>query len=132
MFWPFKSKSVEKHLNAVRKIKLHHMNFKIKKINVIDHCTGAQVCSAVYDIYQSGNAKNNLAVTPEKIKSHYVDVLMAGIVYPSFSRKPDEQGKIFIENLLTDWGLATELYSEIIAYSYGKKNSTQLTSQGKS
>lgn len=109
------------------------MVFKIKRIDVLDHCTGAKVCAAVYDTYQVGNdnTKDPSEGGLKKIKSHYIDVLMAGIVYPEFSRK-EELGKILIDNLLTDWDLATELYGEIMLHSYGKKNFKLHTSQGKS
>jgi hypothetical protein len=107
------------------------MTFKIKRIDVLDHCTGAKVCSAIYDLYKVGNDTASLEnVNFDKVKNHYTDVLMAGIVFPEFSRTKDE-GKIPVENLLTDWDLASILYGEIMAYSYGKKNFSQLISQGK-
>jgi len=53
---------------------------------------------------------------------------MAGIVYPALCRK-EEDGKILVDNLLTDWDLAGELYGEIMSYTYGKKNYKQLISQ---
>jgi len=129
MFWPFKRKSIEDHLNATKTIKVHSMKFKIKKINVLDHCTGAKVAAAVFDTYQVGATPAG-EISTERIKSQYIDVLMAGIVYPEFSRKK-EDGKILIDNLLNDWDLAISLYSEIMAYTYGKKNLSLLTSQGK-
>jgi len=132
MFWPFKKKSIENHLSASKKMRIHGMIFKIKRIDVLDHCTGAKVCSAIYDTYKVGNDVSTLEnMNFDKIKSHYIDVLMAGIVSPEFSRVRGVEGKIHIENLLTDWSLASEIYGEIMAYSYGKKNFAQLTSQGK-
>lgn len=121
MFWPFNI-NVEKKLAETKKIKVHHMRFKIKKINVLDFCAGARVCAALYNTYQL-NKSSVIDETAnfQKIKSHYIDVLMAGIVYPVFSRKQGEEGSIFVENLLTDWSLASELYEEIMKYSYGKK-----------
>lgn len=132
MFWPFKKKNLEDHLSKTRKVKVHGMIFHIKRINVLDHCTGAKVCSAVYDTYKIGNQQSIDEASMVKVKSYYTDILMAGIVKPEFSRKTDEKGKIFIDHLFTDWDLASELYGEIMAFSYGKKNFAQLTSQGKS
>jgi hypothetical protein len=132
MFWPFKKKKVVDHLNDTRKLKIHHMDFIIKIINVLDHCTGAKVCSAIFSTYQLVSDQKNIEdINFKKVKDHYIDVLMAGIVSPEFSRKEKEDGKIFIGNLLTDWDLAQNLYGEIMAFSYGKKNFKQLISLGK-
>ena len=128
MFW--QKKTIEDHLNETKKIKVHGMKFSIKRINTLDYCTGAKVLVSMYDTYKIGNTQNDEA-NMSKVKSHFIDVLLAGIVFPIFSRKSGEEGKIFVENLLTDWALANELYGEIMAFSYGKKNLKQLITQGK-
>jgi len=123
----FKSKTLQDHLNETRTIKAHGMKFKIKRIDVLDVCTGAKVCASVYDTYKVGKQPID-DVSLSKTKSHFIDVLMAGIVYPALCRK-EEDGKILVDNLLTDWDLAGELYGEIMSYTYGKKNYKQLISQ---
>jgi len=103
------------------------MRFIIKRINVLDHATGAKVMASVYNTYKVGNSKDpDVAVS--KVKSHFVDVFMSGIVSPELTRKP-EGDKILAANLLTDWELAQELYAEIMLFTYGKKNFKRLTSQ---
>jgi hypothetical protein len=130
MIWPFKGKTVEDHLNATKTVKIHGMKFKIKRVNILDHCSGAKVCAATYDTYKVGNAPEQ-SPSASKMKSHFIDVLMAGVVYPELSRKQDD-GKLPVENLLTDWDLTLQIYGEIISYTYGKKNLTQLISHAQS
>lgn len=125
----FKERTLEEYLGATKKIKLHEMTFLIKKIDVLDFCTGAKVSMAVYDTYKV-NKTPDVDVSMNKVKSHYSDVLCAGLVKPALCRKP-EDGKTLVDNLLTDWELASELYSAILEFSYGKKNWKLLISQGK-
>ena len=75
MFWPFKKKTIEKHLNEIRKVKIHHMDFIIKKINVLDHCTGAKVCAAIFSTYQIVSDQNKI----EEIWSRF-NFLVPGII----------------------------------------------------
>ena len=127
MFW--RKKTLEEHLGQVKRIKVHHMDFVIKKINVLDFCTGAKVVMAIFDTYK---LTKQIAGDNEmkKVKAHYIDVLMAGVISPPLSRKPEE-GKTLVDHLLTDWELAGELYSAVMTFAYGKKNLKQLISQGK-
>lgn len=127
--WFFKKKELKDHLQETFKVKVHGMKFKIRRIGVLDHCSGAKTTAAVYDTYKIGNdPESDVAVN--KIKSHFRDVLMAGIVEPELSRT-QEHGKILVDNLFTDWDLASDLYAEIMRVTYGKKKFKQFISQGK-
>jgi hypothetical protein len=127
-FW--KEKKLEDYLSATHKIKAHGMRFTIKKIDVLDVCTGAKVCANVYDTYKVGKQVVD-DVSNSKVKAHFADVLLAGIVYPALCRKVEDEkdGKILVDKLLTDWDLAGELYEEIMSFTYGKKKYKQLISQ---
>lgn len=122
--WPF-SRTLEDAI-APKKVKVHGIKFKIKKINPVDHLSGAKIMQQMYETYQTSDDKSRaaLAFSADKIKSHYVDVFMSSVVSPVLCRKIGGDG-IFVENLFTDWGLAEELYSAIMVHTYGKKKLNQ-------
>lgn len=104
-----------------KRVKVGGVIFKIKKINPLDHLTGAQVVMKAFETYEvsKGDEKAQL-LSAKKIQQAYTDVLMAGVVEPKLSRKNDGNG-IFVENLFTDWSLVEGLYNAIFEHTYGKK-----------
>lgn len=127
--WLFSGHSLSSRLDPQKKIKLHGITFTIRKMNPLDYAAGAQSLVKVHDIYQSkGETKVTIDEKGiEKVKAHYRDVLMSGVVsvkclgkYLAPTRKPAD-GKILVDNLMTDWSLAEELYQSIIEFTYGKK-----------
>lgn len=128
MFNWLRSRKLEDVLNETRKVRVHGILFTIRKVNIMNYLDGSKVLQQVYDTYQSSKE----AIPPaseKKIKEHFSHVLVAGVVDPKLSFK-QEDGSTFVDNLFTDWDLATELYNEIMNFTYGKKKGLSSTSQG--
>lgn len=125
----FLSKDLDSHLRGSKKIVCHDVRFQIRKIDTLDYMNGSRVmmeCFAKYKVDKSDDPNVIEKMTKgklEEMRKHYIDVFMAGVVKPVLSRKKDVEGTTFVEYLLTDWGLANDLYNEIIAFTYGKKKS---------
>ena len=121
------SKDLKKVLGETKTLKIRGTKFIIKKVSVIDHVKGAQVMMQVYDQYKTGNAvKTPSEVNEKKIKEHYSQVLVAGVVHPRLKHKEDQPG-IMVDDLFVDWEIVNKLYEEIMTLSYGKKKMKQLT-----
>lgn len=124
--WPF-TKSLDEVLFKPKVVRVHGVKFAIKKIDLTNFLDGSKVMLQIYDTYKVGGKKSQSVVPNEKIdkiKDHYRDVFMASVQEPKLSRKPGEK-ELFVDHLFTEWDLAHRLYSHIIEYTYGKKNSTQ-------
>ena len=120
--WLF-SRDLDKVLNDTKRIRIDGIRFKIKKINLIDHMTGAAVLKQTFDIYKTGDQKMDEA-SEKKIRKHYSEVFVAGVVYPSLSFK-EEEGKMCVEKLFFDWAIVGQLYNSIMEFTYGKKKMKQ-------
>lgn len=129
--WPFKKKTLEDRLNETKKIKVCGIFFEIRKISAIDFLNGSHVLQRLFDTYQIKQADEAITNnTINQMKKHYSDVFLSAVVSPKIARNKDEDG-IFVENLFTDWDLASELFQEIMVYTYGKKNFKPNTLQGR-
>jgi hypothetical protein len=119
--WPF-SRSLESYLSKTKLIKVHGVKFKIKKIDPTNYLDGSKVMLQEYDLYKIGKPDST---TPNynKIKEHYRDIFMSAVVDPKLSRDKEKQDGLFVDNLFTDWDFASQLYSQIMIYTYEKKNS---------
>lgn len=115
----FRGRSLDDILNETKTVKVHGAKFTIRKVNVLNYLDGSKVLRQAFDTYQSG--KTNLDdVSEKKVKEHFAHVLVAGLVDPALSFK-EEQGKILVDKLFTDWDLVGQLYEEIMNLTYGKK-----------
>lgn len=117
-------RTLDEVLFATRRIKVHGIIFHVRKVNPIDFASGAKALQMHFQTWKTADEKKQLEIlgaNEGKIREHYVDVIMAGVVTPKLSRKKDEPGAIFVEHLFTDWSLASELYLKIIENSQGKK-----------
>ncbi len=121
----FCGKDLADHLNETIIIKCHDIRFRIRRISPLDYMNGSKVMMETFAKYKisEGNAKEINKVSSAEIKAHYTDVFMSGIVNPTLSRTAGEAGTVFVDNLFTDWGLANDLYGEIMLFTYGKKKS---------
>jgi len=125
---------VSARLNPIMAVKVHGIRFMIRKLNPLDYLTGAKALHQIYDTYKragkslsDGFEEKDVA----KIKSHYRDTFMAGVVsmrcagvelLPTRSEKVDHgDAKIPVDHFMTDWDLAEELYQAIVVFTYGKK-----------
>jgi hypothetical protein len=121
-------------LTQTHKVKIHGVKFELRKLNPLDYMNGSKALTQTFDTYKTVDPDkvSEPLVNISKIKSHYVDVFMGSVVSPKITRDKDSKDGIWVENLLIDWDLATDLYSKILELSYGKKKLKSLISQKKS
>ena len=135
MFGLFGGKKLDKVLNQTKSVKIKGVIFRIKKISPLSYVDGSQALLTVYDTYSSEGSPEAKLKNMHKVQKHFTDVFMAAVLSPVLTRSndlTDEQrsaGVIPVENLFTYWEMATELYEEIMALTYGKKKLKQLNSQ---
>lgn len=119
-FFKRRGKTLDEYLNQTKDLKIRGVHFKIKKINMIDHLNGSTVLTENYQLYRKPSTETaTLAVN--KLKEHYRHVFLACVVEPELSKKEDEPGKTFVDNIFMDMEIAHELYMEIMIYTHGKK-----------
>ena len=119
MFGLFKKKSLQDALVETKKVKIQGVLFELKKIDSFDYANGSSVMREVYSSY-SVEKKAISEVSQKKIKDHYRDVFMSGVVKPLLTRKPDEEG-VFVDDLFKDQFITDHLYKEIVNFTYSKK-----------
>ncbi|CAB4170059.1 hypothetical protein UFOVP903_50 [uncultured Caudovirales phage] len=122
--WLFGRKKLEDVLHATKKIRVAGITFTIRKVNLLDYLAGSKVLIQAYDTHKTAGAKiAGLAVPDDKIKRHYADVLIAGIVEPALTYKKENEDdkRVLVDDLFPNWDLVEELYAEIMAFTYGKK-----------
>lgn len=132
MFGWFKKKKLQDVLTHGHVVKVHGVVFKVRKLNPIDFATGARALQMHFDTYKTAGEKEQLSLLEkngEKIKEHYRDVIMACVMEPRLSRKENEPGSIWVENLFTEWDLVTDLYLAIMEVTHGKKKLKSLISR---
>lgn len=128
----FKSKDVRTEVHARKRIKVCGVQFVIKRIDVLNYVEGAKVLQQTFDVYKmKGSSQEIESSSVNKMKAHYRDVICSGVVSPLISRKEGE-GEIWIDDVFTNWELASGLYDAIVEFSYGKKKLKQLASLAKS
>jgi len=123
-----KSKSLEDVLDPTKRLVIDGVMFTIKKINMIDYLNGSKVLLQFYDTYKLKRDKSKAVENINKVKEHYKDIIMAGVLSPKLSRKEDDDG-FYIDKLLNNFDMCNKLYAEIIAFTYGKKKIKQLILQ---
>jgi len=82
----------------------------------------------VYDTYKLKLEKGNddyQETAIKKMKQHYADVFMASVISPKLTRDKDKKDEMFVEALFNNWEMAQELYTKIMAHTYGKKKILQ-------
>jgi len=116
--------SLNDHISKPKKIRVNGVVFYIKKIDIMDHLEGSKVLTTTFRTYEQ--KKQELAEKDtKKIKSHFSDVFLAGVVKPILSR--DGAGEtIDVNEIFKDWDMAYKLYSEIQKHTHGKKKVKQI------
>lgn len=114
----FRRRKLEDALKETKAIYVHGVLFRIKKLDPFAYMDGS---NAIAQVFQTWEQKRELTEpNMKKVKDHFRDVFLAGVVEPKLARKKEDEG-VFVDNLFTDWGLANELYGAIFEYTYGKK-----------
>ena len=120
-------RDLKESLHQVKKIRINGVNITIKRIDMMNYLEGHSVLFKTIDVIDNKRIDEKQlekwARSPEyqKIKKHYIDVFMSGVVKPVLSRKDDDGTNVFVEELFTMGDLSEKLYSEIINFTYGKK-----------
>ena len=126
--WPFRSKSLEELLFKGKRVKVHGVFFQIRKVNPLDYLTGAKALRQDFNTYEAKRPdllKEATKAHIDQMKQHYADVFLSAVLYPKLKRDDDDLPGIWVENLFTDWNLASDLYQEIMFHTYGKKKMKQ-------
>jgi hypothetical protein len=124
----FRARPLDAVLSPKKRIKVQGVVFIIKKIDVLDHLEGAKVLQKSYDTYkvERESGKDIESVVQKKVREHYADVILAGVVSPKIKRKQDDpSGEYWVQDLFQNWDLVENLYSEILEFTYGKKKLTK-------
>lgn len=128
MFWNFIKyifgfRSIDDALNKTKKVIINGVRFEIKKIDPLDHARGLQVIRKTLDLYQIKTKENKKELSDAdlaKIRKHYRDVFLAGVVRPVLSL--DGSGTTcLVDDIFKDELMSEKLYMEIMALTYGKK-----------
>lgn len=109
-------------LRQTRKIKVGGILFTIKRLDTFDYLKGYQVLIKSFGKYEDKKIDSAGINDPsmEKVKKHYKDVFMSGVVKPKLSI--DGKGEnIHVDEIFSLGNVYVELYNEIINFTYGKK-----------
>lgn len=113
--------SIDEALHESKKVKIKGVLFTIKKINTLDYLNGSKVMLQIFDTYKKGTETELNESYVKKMKDHYRDVIMSGVIKPKLSRKENDGTLVWVDEVINDWEMASELYSKIIEFTYGKK-----------
>lgn len=115
------NRDLNKTLNQTRLVAIQGVRFRIKKIDPFSYMDGSNAIAQIFQTYEQKREMSDPNI--DKLKSHYRDVLLNGVIEPKLVRKQEDavNGATFVDNLFTDWNLANGLYAAIIEYTYGKK-----------
>lgn len=129
----FSNKKLDDVLNETIKIKVKGINFKIRKINVLNYLEGSRVVRQIFDTYKTKGQQSQLDDVSEKqMKKHFCEVIVAGVVDPKISWDNKDPNAIHVDKLFFDWEIVNDLYTEIIEFTYGKKKANRFFSLEKS
>jgi hypothetical protein len=132
----FKPKTLQETLDSgLKEVKVEGVIFHVRKVIPDDYLAGCQVMLEAYGIYNRDHKKKDKTVDPklfEKIRSHYRDVIMSGVVKPELTRKKDPGKAVFVDDVLDNWNMATGVYDAIMLHTHGKKKLLQSGYLGRS
>jgi len=135
--WPFKRKTLKESLNPTKTLTIKGIRFTIKKLNPEDYLSGQTDLLSSYETYSVKAKESGSQTDPnliKKLKKFYRQMFLAGVVSPKLSSKGvDECGDmVSVDEIFNDWGLASELCIEILAFTHGKKKVIQALRQQQS
>ena len=133
--WLRKERSISDVVFETKKIVVWGVPFTIRRMSAMNHLDGSKVMTKSYDVYKSSDVVTG-GQTPantqmSKIKDHFIDVIMAGVVSPKLSRKKGVEGEFYVDDLFENDQFAGDLYVKIMEFTYGKKKMKLFHSLGK-
>ena len=119
----FFGRDLSEVLSQTKKLVIQGVRFEIKKIDPLDHAKGLHVLRSQFDLYSLTKPKEHEVSEADlkKIRQHYRDVFLAGVIRPALSIKPESGEAIFVDDIFKDEMMSEKLYFEIICFTYGKK-----------
>jgi hypothetical protein len=122
MFKWFRRKSLDEVVNAKKSVTINGVLFILKKIDPLHHMKGLKVMRSTFDLYRLKGGSQELSDgEAKKIREHYRDVFLSGVVRPKLSRE-DGEDSVFVDEIFLDQDMTEKLYMEIMYHTYGKKN----------
>ena len=118
-------RSLKDALNDEKKVVIKGVRFIIKKIDAMDYINGSKVLFRQYQTYQTKQGNDVEEISAKKLKEHYRDIIMSGVVRPVLTRDPNEGEKIFVDEIFKDMEMADGLYNTIVEFTVGKKKLNQ-------
>ena len=120
--WFSKPKSLSDVALPRKQLVIHGVPFELKKIDVLNYLDGSKAMLQLYDTYKTAapGDKTVLEASHKKVREHYRDVILAGVVSPKLARKKDEEG-FFVDDLFENFDFATDVYRAILEFTFGKK-----------
>lgn len=121
-----RTQNLDAYLSGYKSVKINGVRFKLKKIDAIDHLQGLNVIQKIYETYKvNKDLKGPASFTAQlegfnKIKDYCRDIILAGVVEPKLSAKPDGEG-IFVDEIFKDFHFAQALTKAILNITYKKK-----------
>lgn len=117
-----RSRSLKDAVNDYEEIVVEGVIFRIRKICPLDYVAGSKVMLQVYDVWKVGEKLSEGQT--KKMREHYTDTFMAGVIKPRLARKEKDAGEdVWVGELFQNWDMAHQLYTAIIEKGYGKKKS---------
>ncbi|RJP50522.1 MAG: hypothetical protein C4586_05925 [Anaerolineaceae bacterium] len=130
----FGSRNLNDVLSETKTVRIQGVRFVIRKIDPLAHMMGSKVMQANFEEYKNKKAMTAPApMDAERLKAtreHFRDMFLAAVVHPKICRNKEDANDdvIPVDNLLTDWALANEIYAEIVLFTYGKKKLSRSSS----
>lgn len=119
----FKRRELKDALYETKKVVVKGIEFTIRKLDALSYLQGL---SAIKMTYDSGQAAPVLMKESQekKLREHYRDVLLAGVVHPVLTKKPEQDG-IYVEDMFKELEIVYGIYTEIVEFTYGKKKANR-------
>lgn len=116
-----RKKTLDEVVNDRTEVNVCGVDFVIRKVNPLDHAKGLDVMLSEFDTYKLAKGEQKLTDGQmKKVRKHYRDIFLAGVVSPKLSLK-EEEGATLVDDLFNDPVLSETLYIEIMFHTYGKK-----------
>ncbi len=117
------TRSLKDAVSETQEVIIDGVIFHIKRIDITDVLTGAKVLQKTYATFEEKRQDEKTSeLDMGRVKQIYADVILAGVVKPKIVRKQNEdESATCIDEVLTNWPMASELYACITSFTNGKK-----------
>lgn len=122
-----REENLEEVLSRTYRVKIHGVIFELRKITPLAYMSGHQALVPQFKTYEDVRDEKKEASTDldeaalVRMRKHFCHVFLCGVISPQLKKENEPGPGIWVENLLTDWSLAMDLYAKIMEITYGKK-----------